>query len=128
MSAPGLAVSTRLTPGPDFGGRSYTLYQNSYLGYGLMQARRSINALATFSHALSRPAAVHLGPARGNGLNGTSASKPRIPSPCFALGTSKAAQVVVPGLEGDVDVELVGSTGGFAACRRLVEVMMDKDA
>ncbi|PWN44000.1 nucleoside phosphatase GDA1/CD39 [Ceraceosorus guamensis] len=113
-----------------FGGRNYTLYQNSYLGYGLMQARKSINALATFSHALSNPSAVKFGPSTGTAVIGVTAGADavRIPSPCFAPGTEKKAKVVLPGRDGEVEVMLTGAPGGFAGCKRLVEVMMNKDA
>lgn len=96
-----------------------------------MQARKSINALATFSAALAHPASVRLGPkaaAAKGALGGAGGARPKVPSPCFAMGTSKVANVVVPGIEGEVEVELVGAPGGFTACKRLVEVMMNKDA
>lgn len=99
-------------------GQDYTLYQNSYLGYGLMQARRRVNSLAAFAYGYTHP----------QGSN--AASRPRIPSPCFAPGMSKTTKIATlhPGSKDDVDVEVFGAKGGISACRRLVDVMLDKDA
>lgn len=109
----------------NFGGRDYTLYQNSYLGYGLMQARKSINSLAAFAHAYSHPDAVRTG--------GTVVANDQVmvPSPCFALGTdkkTKIARIGGTGKEDEAEAHFIGTTGGFDACKRLVEVVMDKDA
>ncbi|EPQ26456.1 uncharacterized protein PFL1_06104 [Pseudozyma flocculosa PF-1] len=118
----------------DFGARSFTLYQNSYLGYGLMQARQSVNSLAAFTYSLAHPNAVRTGSAHTAADAGPldwSAMTPdntRIPSPCFAAGKTKAGTITQPGRADRASVTFVGTEGGFAACRRLVEVMMDKDA
>ncbi|SPO20228.1 related to GDA1 - guanosine diphosphatase [Ustilago trichophora] len=116
-----------------FGTKPYTLYQNSYLGYGLMQARMSINSLAAFTYSLAHPNAVLTGSAH-DGAQGSlewSSLRPettRIPSPCFTNGRTKAVLISQPGQKTQANVTMVGTDGGFAACRRLVEVMMDKDA
>ncbi|CDS02021.1 related to GDA1-guanosine diphosphatase [Sporisorium scitamineum] len=116
-----------------FGTKPYTLYQNSYLGYGLMQARMSINSLAAFTYNLAHPNAVLTGSAH-DGAQGSfewSSLRPettRIPSPCFTNGRTKAVLVSQPGQKTQANVTMVGTDGGFTACRRLVEVMMDKDA
>lgn len=89
-----------------------------------MQARKSINSLAAFAHAYSHPDAVRTGGAVAN-------TQAMIPSPCFALGTdkkTKIARIGGTGKEDEADAHFVGTTGGFDACRRLVEVVMDKDA
>lgn len=116
-----------------FGTKPYTLYQNSYLGYGLMQARMSINSLAAFTFSLAHPNAVLTGSAHDGAQGGFewSTLKPdntRIPSPCFTNGRTKAVLISQPGQRTQANVTMVGTDGGFAACRRLVEVMMDKDA
>ncbi|KAI3487979.1 hypothetical protein L1887_48062 [Cichorium endivia] len=116
-----------------FGTKPYTLYQNSYLGYGLMQARMSINSLAAFTYSLAHPNAVLTGSAHDGAQGGFewSTLKPdntRIPSPCFTNGRTKAVLISQPGQRTQANVTMVGTDGGFAACRRLVEVMMDKDA
>lgn len=116
-----------------FGPKPFTLYQNSYLGYGLMQARMSINSLAAFTYSLAHPNAVLTGSAH-DGAQGSlewSSLRPettRIPSPCFSNGRTKAVLISQPGQKTQANVTMVGTDGGFGACRRLVEVMMDKDA
>ncbi|KAF8523296.1 nucleoside phosphatase family-domain-containing protein [Hysterangium stoloniferum] len=40
----------------EFSGRSYVLYQHSYLGYGLMQARKSVHRLLDFLHSREKEA------------------------------------------------------------------------
>ncbi|TKY90776.1 hypothetical protein EX895_000774 [Sporisorium graminicola] len=116
-----------------FGTKPHTLYQNSYLGYGLMQARMSINSLAAFTYSLAHPNAVLTGSAH-DGEQGSfewSSLRPettRIPSPCFSNGRSKVVPISQPGQKTHANVTMVGTDGGFTACRRLVEVMMDKDA
>ena len=116
-----------------FGTKPYTLYQNSYLGYGLMQARMSINSLAAFTYSLAHPKAVLTGSAH-TGAQGSlewSSLRPEttgIPSPCFTNGRTKAVLISQPDQKTHANVTMVGTDGGFPACRRLVEVMMDKDA
>ncbi|CAO1636981.1 unnamed protein product [Parajaminaea phylloscopi] len=98
-------------------GQDYTLYQNSYLGYGLMQARRRVNTLAAFAHGYTHPETPGSGVAM-------------VPSPCFAPGMSKKTKVapLVHGGKDDIEVTMHGIRGGLQACRRLVDVMLDKDA
>lgn len=36
----------------DFGGRKYELYQHSYLGYGLMSARKSVHRVVAFMDSI----------------------------------------------------------------------------
>lgn len=122
----------------NFGGRKYTLYQNSYLGYGLMEARKSINSLTYMTFSLSHPDKVRMGTtpvklAAPEGVAGGSSgsgqdAEVKVPSPCFAEGRSKKVKVRMPGQSDEIDVTMVGTAGGFEACKRLVEVMMDKDA
>lgn len=116
-------------------GEDYVLYQNSYLGYGLMQARRRVNTLAAFAYGYAHPKDQ-----AGKALE--------IPSPCFAPGMSKltpiaaVAGVSQGGAGTDVDAKLFGPSratfastsptssraGSYEGCRRLVDVMLDKDA
>lgn len=111
-----------------FGANPYTLYQNSYLGYGLMQARMSINSIAAFTYSLAHPGAVLTGSAHDNSKNSSLGASPQIPSPCFANGRTKDVLISQPGLNTKANVTMIGTNGGFTACRRLVEVMMNKDA
>lgn len=115
----------------NFGGRKYTLYQNSYLGYGLMEARKSINSLGYLSYSLAHPDMVRTGnmpDVIAPDGSASSAPKIKVPSPCFAEGRSKDVPIRTPGQEGETTVTMLGTSGGYDACKRLVEVMMDKDA
>lgn len=105
----------------DFGGRHFTLYQHSYLGYGLMEARNSLHASIL------------------NGLyeehktsdDATSFLKSPIPNPCIAPGMSKEVKVELG--EGNplgamVTVNMTGpSQGAPAQCRGLAEKILHKD-
>ncbi|CAE6449542.1 unnamed protein product [Rhizoctonia solani] len=99
-----------------FAGRTHTLYQHSYLGYGLMQARRSVHNLVGFMWEFSHPkegdvtraqvanACLNKDSARVVELEGVSGSKPR-------------------------NVTMVGAdVGSFEACKRVLELVMAKDA
>lgn len=115
----------------NFGGKKHILYQNSYLGYGLMEARKSINSLSYLSYSLAHPNMVRLGsmPKGGLTIGKESALKGiRVPSPCFAEGMSKEVPIRIPGQEDEQTITIFGTAGGYEACKRLVEVMMDKDA
>ncbi|KAL9934250.1 hypothetical protein V8E36_006706 [Tilletia maclaganii] len=187
----------------NFGSQSHTLYQNSYLGYGLMQARATVNALTLHAFLLSHPlgAAPRAAVRRSKSVptessasaaaTDTSRDEPQlepvpawskmnehnthVPSPCYgprgkreivrleqvgalgsadsqseldqrrsALGGSASAwswrggggrkkarasinEVPEPS-SSSRNVTFLGGGGGFEACRRYVEIMMDKDA
>ncbi|WFD30988.1 guanosine-diphosphatase [Malassezia sp. CBS 17886] len=118
---------------PDFEKRSFVLYQNSYLGYGLKQARKSVNSLTAFQYLLAHPDAVHLEVAADTNArvvpwSALTPDNTQIPSPCYAYGTHKEAPVSHPGFADIAHVQFVGSAGGLRACERTVEMMMDKDA
>ncbi|UZJ51043.1 hypothetical protein CBS101457_000363 [Exobasidium rhododendri] len=114
----------------NFGGKTYTLYQNSYLGYGLMEARKSINSLSFFTYGLTHPNMIRLGePPKALTDHSSAVSDDlQVPSPCFAEGKTKKVKVRMQGSREEVEVTMVGTAGGYEACKRLVEVMMDKDA
>lgn len=115
----------------DFENTSFTLYQNSYLGYGLKQARQSINSLTAFMHLLAHSDSLQVdkhaagGPVAWESLTPDNA---QIPTPCYAMGATKKASILRPGATSTHDLTFIGTNGGFRACQRLVEVMMDKDA
>lgn len=95
-----------------FGGKKHTLYQHSYLGYGLMRARKSVHRLVDFMSSL-QPAAP--GGAVGN--------------PCLAKGTQRV--VVVEGERNapSRNVTMTGADiGSYDACNRVVQLVMAKDA
>ncbi|KAL5524736.1 GDA1 [Sanghuangporus sanghuang] len=99
-----------------FGGKKHTLYQHSYLGYGLMSARRSIHRLvefmATFSH-ISLPEGDE-----------------EIPNPCLYKGSKRVVELEPSRTGEDVrNVTMAGKDiGSFEACNRMVELVMAKDA
>ncbi|EIW74609.1 hypothetical protein CONPUDRAFT_113157 [Coniophora puteana RWD-64-598 SS2] len=102
-----------------FGGRTRVLYQHSYLGFGLKSARGAVHALVDFMQSLRAGRG-------GKGHTGHDAHGV-VPSPCLARGTSKEVEVT----EGDVKrtVAMSGAdVGNFDACRRVVELVMAKDA
>lgn len=100
-----------------FGGHTHVLYQHSYLGYGLMSARRSIHRLVEFMWTISH-ATEH-----------GDSSHAVIGNPCLAKGTERVVEIEV-GRNGELrNVNMDGADiGGFEACKRVVELVMAKDA
>ncbi|KAK7735673.1 Guanosine-diphosphatase [Cytospora paraplurivora] len=103
----------------DFGGRHFTLYQHSHLGYGLMSARDAI--LAQLVNDLYE--------AHGEDKSWT--MKPVV-NPCFATGMSKVATVKL-GEEHPLgsarEFNFTGPSSGAAAqCRSLAEKILRKEA
>jgi guanosine-diphosphatase len=99
----------------------HTLYQHSHLGYGLMQARRSVHNLIAFTYIWqSAPKGVAL---EWEDLN----ESIEIPTPCLVKGGKKVVELDPPGRRA-VKVTFVGTGAGFEACRRVVDVVMAKDA
>jgi guanosine-diphosphatase len=99
----------------------HTLYQHSHLGYGLMQARRAVHNLIAFSYVWqAAPKGVAL---EWEDLN----AETRIPTPCLVKDGTKEVQLDPPGRK-PVTVTFVGTGAGFEACRRVVDVVMAKDA
>lgn len=104
----------------DFGGRHFTLYQHSHLGYGLMSARNAIFAQLVNEVYEARKS-------EKNWL-----SQP-IVNPCFASGMSKVVSVTLgedSPLGNSVELNFTGpSAGGAPAqCRSLAEKILRKDA
>ncbi|WVW82828.1 hypothetical protein I302_104840 [Kwoniella bestiolae CBS 10118] len=100
-----------------FGGKDFTLYQHSYLGYGLMRARRSVHNLVAFTWSFGQ------GQVHWDELDeGT-----QVPNPCLSKGMSRRVELDPPGRQA-VNVTMHGGNGGFEACNRVVELVMAKDA
>ncbi|KAF2489743.1 nucleoside phosphatase GDA1/CD39 [Lophium mytilinum] len=104
-----------------FGGRKFELYQHSYLGYGLMEARNNLHNVvinATYEENKSTDASSWL-------------SKPVL-NPCIAPGMSKEVTVSLGAahpLGESVTVNMTGpSDGSPAQCRALAEKTLEKDA
>lgn len=99
-----------------FGGKTRTLYQHSYLGYGLMVARSNVHRLVEFMTTFNvDPAANQTVPASG------------ISNPCLWKGSSRTVEIQAG--EVDRNVTMAGSdVGSFEACNRIIELVMAKDA
>ena len=93
-----------------FGGKKRTLYQHSYLGYGLMQARLHVHRLVDFMSTFNnRPS---------TGYDG------EIANPCLWQGSHRRVT-----LDDGRNVTMVGSdVGSFESCNRIAELVMAKDA
>ncbi|KDR83183.1 hypothetical protein GALMADRAFT_239021 [Galerina marginata CBS 339.88] len=99
-----------------FGARSHTLYQHSYLGYGLMRARKHVHNLVDFMASLREVE----GKAEAEGIVG---------NPCLARGTRRVVEITdeISGTKRNVtmDGEEIGS---FEACDRIIQLVLAKDA
>jgi guanosine-diphosphatase len=100
-----------------FGGKDFTLYQHSYLGYGLMRARRSVHNLIAFTWSFGR------GDVNWDEMSETT----QVSNPCLSRGTTRRVELDPPGRKA-VNVTMHGAMGGFEACNRVVELVMAKDA
>ena len=103
-----------------FGGQEFTLYQHSHLGYGLMEARKSVHRLI-----VETLADQHQGSDR-------SWLSRDLPNPCIAPGMKREVEVELsPGhaLGEKVTVTMAGPMDASSAqCRGLAEKILDKDA
>ncbi|KAF2736025.1 guanosine-diphosphatase [Polyplosphaeria fusca] len=104
-----------------FGGRDFTLYQHSYLGYGLNEARNNMHNVLVkklYEENKEKPDQEWL--------------KQPITNPCLAAGTSKEIEVSLPSnhpLGAAITVNMTGpATGSPALCRGLAEQTLEKDA
>lgn len=102
-----------------FGGRDFSLYQHSHLGYGLMAARNSVHKLIIDNmHESNQNSEEWL-------------SSP-IPNPCIAPGMSKPVNVTLSpehDLGPSVQVTMEGPKDSIPAqCRALAEGILSKDA
>lgn len=103
----------------DFGGRSFQLYQHSYLGYGLMAARNNIHAVVI--DALLKK----------NGDDRSWLTEP-IVNPCIIPGLSKDITVELPSghaLGSEIKVKMTGpQEGSISQCQAIAEKTLKKDA
>jgi guanosine-diphosphatase len=99
-----------------FAGRTHTLYQHSYLGYGLMQARRSVNNLVGFMWEFTHPdeGDIKLAEVANTCLNKHSTRLVELEG----VAGAKARNVTMMGAD----------VGSFKACKRVLELVMAKDA
>ena len=100
-----------------FGGEKYVLYQHSYLGYGLMQARRHLHALVEFMDSI-RP-----------GSDVKDSKQRRVSNPCLAKGTEREVEYFDEERRKDGKVLMYGGdVGSFEACERVMALVLAKDA
>ncbi|KKY19371.1 putative nucleoside diphosphatase gda1 [Phaeomoniella chlamydospora] len=102
-----------------FGGRDFTLYQHSHLGYGLMSAREAVHR-----SIIEKMYKAH-------GTDTTWLTSP-IPNACIAPGYKKKINVTLQSghpLGENVEVTMVGPEESLPAqCRALAEGILYKDA
>ena len=101
-----------------FGGRNFTLYQHSYLGYGLMEARNSLHRVVVEGMHDNNPAETSW------------LSRP-ILNPCLTPNSTRSVKVMLSeghSLGSSVTVTMAGpSDGSPAQCRALAEKTLKKD-
>jgi guanosine-diphosphatase len=102
----------------DFGGKEHTLYQHSYLGYGLMKARAHVHQLVDFMASIRNP-----------GQGSLDTVPPTIGNPCLARGTKRNVDIKDDRTNTTKTVVMDGEQiGSFEACNRVIELVMAKDA
>lgn len=100
----------------NFGGKEHVLYQHSYLGFGLMRARKRVHRLVTFLASFRS--------------NDTGAE---LANPCLARGTRRVVEVETSSSGSDPEsknVTMVGQdvASGFEGCRHVMDLVMAKHA
>lgn len=122
---------------PNLAGQPHVLYQNSYLGYGLMQVREAVHALSAFLHGLAQARNPHHS-LSAEGL---------VPHHCLTRNAVKKANVTLlppasaaagPTLQGHPPPAAVGKVQGVHtfqgtsygpdACGSVVQAVLDKHA
>jgi guanosine-diphosphatase len=103
----------------DFGGRKFTLYQHSHLGYGLMSAREAIHATLVNDIYEDKK-------------SDDSWTKSPVINPCFSAGMTKPVKVKLPEshpLGATLELNMTGpATAAPAQCRSLAERILKKQA
>ncbi|PLW06317.1 hypothetical protein PCANC_25694 [Puccinia coronata f. sp. avenae] len=122
-------LRTKLEPGEHvyelaFGGQTHALYQHSHLGYGLMEARRAVHEMVGFAELWRRKIEwdqlASVGPLGNPCLQPQTTRKVTLVPSSHPSSSSLSTTPLV--------VDFVGSGGGFKACRRVVELVIGKDA
>jgi len=101
-----------------FGGNKHVLYQHSYLGYGLMRARRHIHTLVEFMSTI-----------RATPPSAKEQKEHIIGNPCLARGTKRDVEITDEHTGEKKTVTMAGDDiGSFEACDRIVQLVLAKDA
>ena len=102
-----------------FGGREFELYQHSYLGYGLMEARNNLHRVVVQGMHDNHP-------------NSQAWLQKPISNPCLLPGSSREVEVALSdnhALGATVTVNMTGPTPGSPAqCRALAEKTLKKES
>jgi guanosine-diphosphatase len=106
-----------------FGARNFDLYQHSYLGYGLMEARNNVHATILDS--------LHQTQKASDNPTNTDYLKQPIVNPCIAPGMSREVAVAMPpghDLGEKITVNMTGpATSAPTQCRYWTEKTLHKD-
>jgi guanosine-diphosphatase len=100
----------------EFSGRKFELYQHSYLGYGLNEARKSIHNLVEFMASY-----------RANVKEKGATAGYRISNPCLSKGTTREVNITHSDTQKTVLMEGT-DIGSFDSCKKIIEIVLDKDA
>ncbi|KAJ3510248.1 hypothetical protein NLJ89_g4789 [Agrocybe chaxingu] len=99
-----------------FGGNTHTLYQHSYLGYGLMRARAHVHTLVDFMASIRPPSSKEK-------------AQNMVGNPCLARGTRRVIEVTDEPTRKKRKVTMDGDDiGSFEACDRIVQLVLAKDS
>ncbi|KAL9578198.1 MAG: hypothetical protein Q9212_005867 [Teloschistes hypoglaucus] len=105
----------------NFGGRKFDLYQHSHLGYGLMEARKSIHKAVVKAKRDSA--------AKTDSSDDEAWTKQPIQNPCITPGMNRSVTVTLDDGKTYPDLLMTGpSSPAPAQCRGLAEKILQKDA
>lgn len=118
---------------PNLAGKAHVLYQNSYLGYGLMQAREATHALSAFLHGLAqarnplRPSTEGVVPHHCLTRNQVkNVNVTLLPPAAAAAGVGARASLGLRAAEGAHVFQ--GTANGPDACAAVIQTVLDKHA
>ncbi|KAL8629042.1 hypothetical protein Q9189_005245 [Teloschistes chrysophthalmus] len=112
----------------NFGGRKFNLYQHSHLGYGLMEARKSIHkAVVKAKRDNNNSAAAKTDSPHDD--DDDAWTKGPIQNPCITPGMNRSVTVTLDDGKTYRDLLMTGPTSPAPAqCRGLAEKILEKDA
>lgn len=103
-----------------FGGKKFTLYQHSYLGYGLMKARQGVHSLVAYMGDLQ---------AANHNIQSPPASAERIlANPCISRNTKRVVTLDA-NTPRERNLTMAGhDIASFSACSKLISLVLAKDS